>query len=149
MPLRYNIKYVLAVCNALCSFIDSQSVCGLVFASLWLILWLTVLESRSIVVDISQAYCDGGGGGVTAAEAKHILHLHHHQVLLSGLAVHVWPRCYNNPCRWGEGQISRQQKTELKMYLLVCFLYKINFVSIILREHFTIINVKFTYWIDP
>lgn len=59
-----------------------------------------MLEYGSIVVDISQADGDSGGGGVAATEAQHVLHLHHHEVLLPGLTVHVGPGCYDNPCGW-------------------------------------------------
>lgn len=59
-----------------------------------------MLECGPVVVDISQADCDRGGGGVAAAEAQHVLHLHHHQVLLPGLAVHVVPGRYDDPCGW-------------------------------------------------
>lgn len=60
---------------------------------------LTALERGSVVVDVRQDDRECGGGRVTAAEAQHVLHLDHHQVLVSSFPVQVRPRCHNNPWR--------------------------------------------------
>lgn len=58
---------------------------------------LTVLERRPVVVDVRQADGDGGAGRVSSTEAQHVLHLHHHQVLIPGLPVHVGPGSDDDP----------------------------------------------------
>lgn len=78
-----------------------------------------MLERGPVVVDVRQADGHGGGGRVAAAEAQHILRLHHHQVLVPGLAVHVGPRRDDDACgtmregRWDRDKDPRRVMVRL------------------------------------
>lgn len=79
-----------------------------------------MLERGPVVVDVRQADGHGGGGGVSAAEAQHILRLHHHHVLVPGFAVHVGPRRDDDAC--GTKREGRWDRDKEPRWAMVCLL---------------------------
>lgn len=76
-----------------------------------------MLEGGPVVVDVRQGDGDGGAGGQSSAEAQHVLHLHHHQVLVPGLPVHVGPGSDDDTCRWAHGGVLSEPPALFRSFL--------------------------------